>query len=68
MAKRKIRVGVVGTGGIAKACHIPGCQENKDVEIVAVCDINKKRASSAAQEFNFRGDTERWAINTTSTR
>ncbi len=53
MAKRKIKVGIVGTGGIAKACHIPGWQENKDVEIVAVCDINKKRASSAVEEFNI---------------
>jgi len=53
MAKRKIRVGIVGTGGIARSCHIPGWQENKDVEIVAVCDINKKRASAAAQEFNI---------------
>jgi predicted dehydrogenase len=53
MAKRKIRVGIVGTGGIAKACHIPGWQAHDDVEIVAVCDINKKRAVAAAEEHNI---------------
>ncbi len=34
-------------------CHIPGWQAHDDVEIVAVCDIDKKRASSAAEEFNI---------------
>lgn len=43
----------MGTGGIARACHIPGWQAHDDVEVVAVCDIDRKRAAAAAEEFNI---------------
>lgn len=38
---QKLRVGVIGYGGIAKARHIPYYLSNKNVELVAICDINK---------------------------
>ena len=47
---RKFKVGIVGTGGIARNDHIPGWQTIPDVEIVAVCDIDKARAATAGQQ------------------
>ena len=37
---QKLRVGIIGYGEIAKARHIPYYLSNKNVELVAVCDIN----------------------------
>ena len=49
----KIRVGIIGSGGIAQGAHIPAYQAVKDVELVAVCDIDPKVARQAAQKFNI---------------
>ena len=46
---KTIRVGVIGTGGIATSQHIPGYQALEDVEIVALCDVVPGRASAAAE-------------------
>lgn len=46
---KKIKVGIVGCGGIAKVCHIPAYLEMENVEVVATCDIIADRASSAAE-------------------
>ncbi|MCX7806727.1 MAG: Gfo/Idh/MocA family oxidoreductase, partial [Planctomycetota bacterium] len=50
MAKT-IKVGIIGTGGIAQNQHMPGYQKCKDVEIVAVCDVNEAVAKAAAEKF-----------------
>jgi len=49
MKKRKLRVGLIGTGGICRGQHIPGWQRLKDAQIVAVCDISKDAAAKAAE-------------------
>jgi len=49
---RKVRVGIIGSGGIAQACHMPGYQELADVEIHAVADINPETARRAAEQFS----------------
>ncbi len=46
-----VRVGIIGTGGIARFAHIPGYKAQKDVEIVAFCDVVPGRAEAAAKEF-----------------
>lgn len=38
MNDRKIKVGVVGAGAIAQACHIPGYAANPDFELAAIAD------------------------------
>ncbi|NIA14094.1 MAG: Gfo/Idh/MocA family oxidoreductase [Nitrospiraceae bacterium] len=39
MAKtKKLRVGVIGAGSIAQACHLPGYAKNDHVELVAFAD------------------------------
>lgn len=47
----KLRVGIVGLGGIAKDAHIPALKSNSKVEIVAVCDINKEKFALADKEM-----------------
>ena len=47
-----IKVGIIGSGGIARTAHMPNYQKIKQVEIVAVADINPETAQKAAQEFS----------------
>ena len=48
----KVRIGVIGTGAIAKYRHLPEYASRKDVEIVAVCDIDKVKADKVALRFD----------------
>jgi len=50
---RTIRVGIIGAGGIARYAHIPGYQAQKDVELVALCDVVAGKATEVAREFNI---------------
>ncbi|GBF74679.1 hypothetical protein PA598K_03041 [Paenibacillus sp. 598K] len=45
---KKLRLGIVGTGGIFKAAHLQPLLEHPEVEIVAVCDIKPGRAEEVA--------------------
>jgi predicted dehydrogenase len=52
----KLRVGVIGAGGIATYAHIPGYKKAAEagkVELVALADINLERAQSVAAEHGF---------------
>lgn len=45
----KLKIGIIGSGGIAQGCHIPGYLSMPDLcEIVAVCDVNAETATEAA--------------------
>jgi predicted dehydrogenase len=46
---RKLRIGLIGTGNIARAAHLPAWKKNPDVEIVAVADIRPERARAMAE-------------------
>ena len=48
---KKIRVGVVGCGGIANGKHFPAMKEQGGFEIVAFCDLVEERAVKAKMEF-----------------
>jgi len=45
----KLRVGFVGTGGIARGNHIPAWLALPDAEIVAICDIDPRAAALGAE-------------------
>jgi len=45
-----VRIGFIGVGGIAKQ-HLKNLARMDDVEITALCDLDKERAESAAKEF-----------------
>ena len=47
----KIRVGIVGCGGIANRKHFPSISRLPDVEMVAFCDIIIERAQAAAASY-----------------
>ncbi len=42
MAKKKFRIGVIGGGAIAQACHIPGYQKARNCILAAVADPEPK--------------------------
>jgi len=45
----KLRIGIIGVGGIAQGRHIPAFQSfSDDCEITAVSDVNKERAQEVA--------------------
>jgi len=46
-----LKVGVVGTGGIFKAAHLPGWLSHPEIEIVAFCDAFRASAEAAAKDF-----------------
>ena len=42
----KLKVGIIGCGGIANSKHLPALKsQNKKAEIVAFCDIVEERAA-----------------------
>ena len=48
----KVRVAIVGCGGIANQKHLPSFKANADrADLVAFCDIIPERAEKAAKEF-----------------
>ena len=52
-ASEKIRVGIVGAGGIVGAVHIPGLRKMANVEIVAVANRSLESSERAAKEFGI---------------
>ena len=51
MAK-KVKVAVVGAGGIARQAHVSNYVQIPGVELVGLCDIDGERAQALADEFN----------------
>ena len=47
----KLKIGVIGTGSIAKYRHLVEYARNNEVEIVAVCDINQARVVEVGTNF-----------------
>ena len=44
------RVGLVGTGGIARA-HGKACQQIAEAELVAICDVSAEQLARYGEEF-----------------
>src|SRR5690554_3567609 len=51
MARTKLKVGIIGCGGIANGKHMPGLAKLSTVEMVAFCDLVEERATKAAANF-----------------
>ena len=48
----KIKVGIIGCGGIANSKHLPALSRHSDmVELVAFCDLIEERAQKAAAKY-----------------
>jgi predicted dehydrogenase len=48
----KVKIGMVGTGSVSDF-HIQGYQAANNIELVAVCDINAKRARDFAEKYGI---------------
>lgn len=53
--EKKVKIGIVGCGGIANGKHMPSLKKLDDVEMVAFCDIIRERAEKAAEEYGAEG-------------
>lgn len=51
MAESKIKVGIVGCGGIANGKHLPNLKHIRSVEVAAFCDIIIERAENAKRDY-----------------
>lgn len=47
----KLKIGIIGCGGIANGKHMPSLKKVAGAEMVAFCDIIEERAEKAAKEF-----------------
>ena len=47
----KLKVGIIGCGGIANGKHMPSIKKVQNLEMVAFCDIIRERAEKAAREY-----------------
>jgi predicted dehydrogenase len=49
---KKVRIGVIGTGGIANGAHLPGYSQIPDeCEIYALCDIDPKALKKTSEKY-----------------
>jgi predicted dehydrogenase len=49
----KLRIGIIGAGGIAQGIHLPALKAIPEAEIAAVCDLIVERAQEAAGKFGI---------------
>jgi predicted dehydrogenase len=58
MAVDKLKVGIIGCGGIAEVKHFPAMAKQKHrIELVGFCDIEEARAEDAKARFGDAGAT-----------
>lgn len=51
---KKLKIGMIGCGGIAHGAHIPGYLAIPDqAELVWACDVNEERAKETAEKHGF---------------
>jgi len=50
---RKIKVGVIGCGGICNGKHLPAITKIDFIEVVALCDIIEERAVETREKFGL---------------
>jgi len=50
-----VRVGIYGAGRFANRMHLPNLRRLDDVDVVAVCDVNKEGRNATADQFEIPG-------------
>jgi len=51
--KRKVKVALIGAGGMANMVHYPSLVEFDDVELVGLCDLDKKKLRDTGKKFGI---------------
>ena len=54
---RKLKIGIVGCGGIANGKHLPAIKANGNFEVVALCDLIEEKAIKAKKEYGTERKT-----------
>jgi len=54
MSTNKVKVGIVGTGGIAQLVHIPALKRIKEAELVAICDLHEDVVKEVARKYGVK--------------
>ena len=49
----KVRIGIIGAGGIFRSRHFPGLAKIGDAEVVAICNRSEASAGAIAREFGL---------------
>jgi len=49
----KVRVALIGAGGMANGVHYPSLADFEDVDIVGLCDVDKKKLTATARKFKI---------------
>ena len=44
----RVRCAVIGAGGFAEICHVPGLQSHPQAEVVLLCGRNEERRKAMA--------------------
>ena len=50
---KKLNIGVIGAGGIARNVHLPSLTDMDDIQVVAICDLIRERATVMADRYNI---------------
>ena len=58
---KKLRIGIVGAGGIVRQRHLPGLLAMSHVQVVAVCNSRIETAQRVAREFHIPEVVGDWA-------
>ena len=58
--KRKIKIGIIGAGGIAQYAHIPTYKKAENVEITSIADTNAEKLKYASQKFDIPKTFTNW--------
>lgn len=57
---KRVRVGIVGAGGIVRMRHLPGLTAIPGVEIAAVCNRSRESGESIASEWKIPNVVDDW--------
>lgn len=52
-ARERVRIAMIGAGGMANGVHYPSLASFDDVEIVAVCDLDPERLNATADRYGI---------------
>jgi predicted dehydrogenase len=53
----KLRIGIVGLGGIGTSKHLPSLSKLAHIEVIAFCDIIEEKALKAAKDYGSESST-----------
>lgn len=51
--ERKLKIGVIGAGGICRNVHMPSLSEIENCEVVAICDHHEEKAKAMAEKYGI---------------